>query len=533
MPEVQNNNENNDIYITPTSADAEVLVSGTNLSFAYIVQNTENDNAPVITDLKIKGGAVKQAIADNEPMQGLHAGDLYLDVTSVKDENCRLIVPVSCLVDTYVQGEGITIDGKTVNINTNVVALKSDLSQFVTQADMSSYVNAEYVQQELETLLTTIGGQYVSKNQIATVQTAGIVKPDGKSVVVQSDGTLSVIGRNIGEIVASTIPLTDAGLHLLDGALISGSGSYSAFVDYIADLYDSGNYTDIFDTEANWQSVVTTYGVCGKFVYDSVNNTVRLPKYGNQIFTTNNISTATTLPVKGDGLTLGLTNGVINVGLNRVTGSTDYALLLGPSTGQYGINYSNTQQTFASGSTALGGYGVTTDSTKSGIVTDITSLTNQYGLDVYYYIVIATLTKTDIQVDIDEIATDLNGKADTDLSNSTPAQSFKNSCITWGTPDYANGITVAASSANEQTYTAPTAGFFNFNLWSQGSTYAYVKVNDTYALYGDNYGTSSSTYINFTGSIQVDKNDVIKFKTSKQISTWGNNNYFFPVKGGN
>ena len=83
--------------------------------------------------------------------------------------------------------------------------------------------------------------------------------------------------RNIGEIVTSTIPLTDAGLHLLDGALLS-YGSYQAFVDYIADLYDSGDYPDLFDTEADWQASVTTYGVCGKFVYDSINNTVRLPK---------------------------------------------------------------------------------------------------------------------------------------------------------------------------------------------------------------------------------------------------------------
>jgi hypothetical protein len=43
--------------------------------------------------------------------------------------------------------------------------------------------------------------------------------------------------RSIGEIVPSCIPLTDAGLHLLDGALIQGGGIYSDFVTYIADLY--------------------------------------------------------------------------------------------------------------------------------------------------------------------------------------------------------------------------------------------------------------------------------------------------------
>lgn len=93
-----------------------------------------------------------------------------------------------------------------------------------------------------------------------------------------TDGTdaswATVFSRNIGEIVQSTIPLTDAGLHLLDGTLISGGGSYDAFVEYIKDLYDGGTATSLFTTEANWQTAVTTYGVCGKFVYDSVNTKI-------------------------------------------------------------------------------------------------------------------------------------------------------------------------------------------------------------------------------------------------------------------
>ena len=38
--------------------------------------------------------------------------------------------------------------------------------------------------------------------------------------------------RNIGEVVQSTLPLVDAGLHLLDGSLIRGNGVYSDFVRY-------------------------------------------------------------------------------------------------------------------------------------------------------------------------------------------------------------------------------------------------------------------------------------------------------------
>lgn len=216
--------------------------------------------------------------------------------------------------------------------------------------------------------------------------------------------------RNIGEIVPSTIPLTDAGLHLLDGALLA-SGSYADFVDYIGDLYDSGDYMAIFDTEANWQAAVTLSGVCDKFVYDSVNNTVRLPKYGNQTFT-KSPTIASTVPVKGNGVGAGWTDGTDTWGWVSAgaQGSCPNNL-----TTAYGKNVGTTD----SGTNRISNtkvFGLTTDGTKSGMVADLSSITN-YPLNCYYYIVIATTTKTSIQVDIDEIATDLNGKADVDLLN--------------------------------------------------------------------------------------------------------------------
>ena len=55
--------------------------------------------------------------------------------------------------------------------------------------------------------------------------------------------------RNIGEIVASTIPLTDSGLHLLDGAVID-YGAYKAFVDYMYNFYGNIIPTNITPTNA-------------------------------------------------------------------------------------------------------------------------------------------------------------------------------------------------------------------------------------------------------------------------------------------
>ena len=160
-------------------------------------------------------------------------------------------------------------------------------------------------------------------------------------------------GRNIGELVYSSLPLTDEGLHLADGTLVSNL-DYADFVTKIASLYTQGlhdvalyayihgtnkycyikadapevgtivydrdnniiGYIDrivtttsfwvtfndetrqsysrfsafdteiqesynCFATETTWQEEYTTYGECGKYVYDSESNTVRLPLYSS------------------------------------------------------------------------------------------------------------------------------------------------------------------------------------------------------------------------------------------------------------
>ena len=247
------------------------------------------------------------------------------------------------------------------------------------------------------TIIPSVGNGQITISQNGETKGSFSVNQTTNSLIEIDAGS----SRNIGEIVASTIPLTDAGLHLLDGSLIQGSGIYSDFVDYIAGIYDpTANY---FCTEVEWQTAVTTYGVCGKFVYDSVNNTVRLPKYNSKIYTGGG-----TAPVVGNGISLGLTDGTYNGGLSVYNNRFQ----ADPQLYGSGIGLNSRDWTFSGKST-----GITTDPTKSGIIAQISNITTL--LDGYYYIGIATSTKTDIQVDIDEIATDLNGKADVDLSNCT------------------------------------------------------------------------------------------------------------------
>jgi hypothetical protein len=434
--------------------------------------------------------------------------------------------------------------------------------------------------------------------------------------------------RNIGEIITSTIPLTDAGLHLLDGSLISGSGSYSAFVTYMANLYStaakisnikvigtltdnngvisgfsSSNYATIgtvslgsnfelcfkfttgaldssdhqvasgltnkyiaitinttnklavnigngsswlnptmtdtsvsanttywmkitfdgsrysiqkstdgetfnevgylasstvipsftlnigvtrelagawngsidlnesyininssrwwsgrnpecFTDEGQWQAAVSTYGVCGKFVYDSVNNTVRLPKITG--FTEGTIDPT----VLGD---------LTEAGLPNITGSFGPCVATSWGSGAF------YHITSAGGTAGVGGTdypSVGFNASRSNSIYGNSSTVQPQSIKVLYYIVIATSTKTSIEVDIDEIVTDLNGKADVDLSNVNVSGTSLASSWSMPSSRYIN-LTLGASGT---TYTAPANGWVQLSLEIPANTWINIQM---------------------------------------------------------
>ena len=188
--------------------------------------------------------------------------------------------------------------------------------------------------------------------------------------------------------------------------------------------------------------------MCGKFVYDSVNNTVRLPKI------TGFIEGATDVTTLGNLVQAGLPNHKHyefgTTGGNTADGD--------PPSNQ--LNSSN--QVRSNGGSGYGRYLLAQDTADATVglssnpidqtIYGNSSTVQPQAIKVLYYIVVATSTKTDIQVDIDEIAADLALKADKDLDNCVTgafenvvalAQSTGKATVTgWGMPDYANGISV-------------------------------------------------------------------------------------------
>lgn len=325
--------------------------------------------------------------------------------------------------------------------------------------------------------------------------------------------------RNIGEIITSPLPLTDDGVHLLDGTLLF-YGVYKEFIDYIADLYAENPDANYFTTEALWQQSVTTYGVCGKFVYDSVNKTVRLPKV------TGIIEGTTDVNALGD---------LVEAGLPNITGYFN-ASTANSGTGTDGCFYNSGNwsegQNYWSGINNQNNSTYRIDASRSSSIYGNSSTVQPQTIKVLYYIVVATTSKTEIQSDIDEIATDLNGKADVDLSNINASQSAKNEIVSWGMPDYASGITCSVSLGVEQTYTAPSNGIITYSLTAYDMGKAYLKINEQQVQWAKAY--VNPDFNSITGSILVSKNDIIKYFSEYNNAVYNTQNIiFYPMKGAN
>lgn len=157
--------------------------------------------------------------------------------------------------------------------------------------------------------------------------------------------------------------------------------------------------------------------------------------------------------VKGNGITLGVTNGTSNSGLTF---------------GQYGIdNRTNVygQPVSTAWSTAPitgGGVGLTTDPTKSGIVVDTTVPT---GYNLYYFV--GVVVKNPNLIDA--------GRIGEELANCLTRDN-KEEIIGWGIPDYSAGIDYAN---NTTVHTAPSNGILVISYRRKVRGTGYLKINGT------------------------------------------------------
>lgn len=117
---------------------------------------------------------------------------------------------------------------------------------------------------------------------------------------------------------------------------------------------------------------------------------------------------------------------------------------------------------------------------------------------VFYYIVVANTVKTEIQVDIDEIATDLNGKAGVDLVNCTNVGTGKMVHNAMPSKTFTN-LNIGASGTS---YTAPADGYFT--VVSSACTLLSIE-----NWFGNCFWTVTGSSGYQRGSVPVKKGDAV------------------------
>ena len=197
--------------------------------------------------------------------------------------------------------------------------------------------------------------------------------------------TVGGAGLEIGDI--STALYVDESLNkrrYLNGQIIENNKIHKNIIDFLTELKNTN--PEFFATESNWQaeSALNVDGCVYKFVLNYADDGVtvlnaRLPKYPDYVEVTKD-----SVPVVGNGMALGLTNGTINFVLNSENGQVG---VVGSIKG-FGQPYGSSASTGLS--TANVTAGVTTDPTKSGLIADLSNSQNQTKLKLRYFIQINT-----------------------------------------------------------------------------------------------------------------------------------------------
>lgn len=122
--------------------------------------------------------------------------------------------------ETYVAGDGITIEGTTISIDDSVVATKSDIPEVPVKdvtVDGTSVVNEQGV---AEITMPTIPVTDVEVDGTSVVNASGVAEitmPTIPVTDVEVDGTSVVNSQGVAEITMPTIPVTDVEV---DGASV-------------------------------------------------------------------------------------------------------------------------------------------------------------------------------------------------------------------------------------------------------------------------------------------------------------------------
>ena len=220
-------------------------------------------------------------------------------------------------------------------------------------------------------------------------------------------------GAYIGQLVMSLVPISDSGVHLLDGSLLTVGGVYDAFITKISSLLSTN--PNLFCTQTEFDASVSAYGACGKFVY-TAGVSLRLPKVSDIVQCTTDVSQCSAL---------------VEAGLPGAVGTftTTTTTVASEASGMVSVEESASNggaSNMAAGTTQK----VTIDlSDASDIYGNSTTVQPQV-IKALVYMVVSSSVKTEVEVDIDNITTDLNAISGSVATNTQDISALQTSVAT-------------------------------------------------------------------------------------------------------
>ena len=220
-------------------------------------------------------------------------------------------------------------------------------------------------------------------------------------------------GAYIGQLVMTLVPISDSGVHLLDGSLLTVGGVYDAFITKVSSLLSTN--PNLFCTQTEFDASVSAYGACGKFVY-TAGVSLRLPKVSDIVQCTTDVSQCSAL---------------VEAGLPGAVGAstTTTTAVASEASGMVSVEESASNggaSNMAAGTTQK----VTIDlSDASDIYGNSTTVQPQV-IKALVYMVVSSSVKTEVEVDIDNITTDLNAISGSVATNTQDISALQTSVAT-------------------------------------------------------------------------------------------------------
>ena len=151
-------------------------------------------------------------------------------------------------------------------------------------------------------------------------------------------------------------------------------------------------------TYEEYQAEISTNGECLKWALDTINQKFKVPTINNIMVR----SSVNTIPVKGNGMTLGLTDMSSNFGL-AVHNSSAFSGV-GPSVNSYGVKIGTKISNYYNNDDAS--LGVTAIASKSGLIADTSDVLITQ--EIRYFVVVATGTINQSEMDWSEWASEIS-----------------------------------------------------------------------------------------------------------------------------